>query len=265
MAELRETLRQWRLSTARSLDKPAYIVFSNKVLDAIVDARPTSVAALQRIQGMGATKCAKYGDDVCRIVSQYGGGDGRGRAAASSSYSSPGKRARQNPPLASRYQSPTKRQRPPQSPSSLRSSPGAGSGAGAGGRSGPGLYRSSSLEVEARAQAARIAQQRKFGAGRGKSSDPNFTIPAIATSSLTKQQRAIAERVLSGSNTFLTGPAGCGKSYLFRYLIQELKAVHGPEAVAVTAPTGVAAGMAVVDRVMLCCAVLCCAVLRCAR
>ena len=45
-----------------------------------------------------------------------------------------------------------------------------------------------------------------------------------------------------GENVFLTGAAGTGKSYLFRYLRQELrKAFPAPAQVATTAPTGIAA------------------------
>jgi ATP-dependent DNA helicase PIF1 len=45
---------------------------------------------------------------------------------------------------------------------------------------------------------------------------------------------------LGGQNAFLTGAAGVGKSYLLRYVIQELERRY-PGGVAVTAPTGIAA------------------------
>eukprot|EP00913_Durusdinium_trenchii_P023508 g22085.t1 len=57
---------------------------------------------------------------------------------------------------------------------------------------------------------------------------------------LTPEQRRAAERALGGENLFLTGAAGTGKSFLLRYLIQELEQ-RFPEQVAVTASTGVAA------------------------
>lgn len=55
-----------------------------------------------------------------------------------------------------------------------------------------------------------------------------------------QQQRALdlAER---GYSMFLTGSAGTGKSFLLRQMIERLRLKHGPEAVAVTASTGVAA------------------------
>ena len=54
---------------------------------------------------------------------------------------------------------------------------------------------------------------------------------------LTPEQAAIAKRILKGkNNVFLTGAAGTGKSYLFKYLKSAM-----PGRVAVTASTGIAA------------------------
>jgi ATP-dependent DNA helicase PIF1 len=66
---------------------------------------------------------------------------------------------------------------------------------------------------------------------------PSVTIPRTA---LNDEQRLAADRVLGGENCFLTGAAGTGKSFLLRYIIQQLEARH-PGGVAVTAPTGIAA------------------------
>jgi ATP-dependent DNA helicase PIF1 len=63
----------------------------------------------------------------------------------------------------------------------------------------------------------------------------------IMDTMLTPEQKRVAGRVLAGENVFLTGAAGTGKSHLFACLFQELTALHGAGAVAVTAPTGVAA------------------------
>jgi len=57
---------------------------------------------------------------------------------------------------------------------------------------------------------------------------------------LTPEQRAAVDRAFTGENLFLTGAAGTGKSFLLRYLIQELEKRH-PQGVAVTASTGIAA------------------------
>ncbi len=63
----------------------------------------------------------------------------------------------------------------------------------------------------------------------------------ITRSSLNTKQREIADLILSGENVFLTGVAGTGKSYLFKYVIQELKEKYKVYEIAITAPTGIAA------------------------
>ena len=64
----------------------------------------------------------------------------------------------------------------------------------------------------------------------------------IQASELSGEQAAAAARVVQGESVFITGAAGTGKSHLLRYIIQELSRLHSTEgAVAVTAPTGIAA------------------------
>ncbi len=61
-------LREWRLERSRTDEVPAYVVASNATLDAIVDAEPTSEAALARVPGIGPAKLERYADDILAIV-----------------------------------------------------------------------------------------------------------------------------------------------------------------------------------------------------
>lgn len=61
----------------------------------------------------------------------------------------------------------------------------------------------------------------------------------IDSEQLTAEQRLAAGRVMSGENLFLTGAAGTGKSFLLRFLIQELESRY-PGEIGITAPTGIA-------------------------
>jgi len=65
--------------------------------------------------------------------------------------------------------------------------------------------------------------------------------PEIEFSDLNSEQQEGATHILAGNNVFLTGSAGTGKTFLLRYVIQELEKLHGEGGVAVTAPTGIAA------------------------
>eukprot|EP00605_Chrysophyceae_sp_TOSAG23-4_P000051 GSChrysophyteH1.ASY1.ANO1.53.1 assembled CDS len=56
-----------------------------------------------------------------------------------------------------------------------------------------------------------------------------------------EQSKAAARAIHDRSNLFITGSAGTGKSFLLRYIVQELKSKYGESAVAVTATTGIAA------------------------
>ena len=71
MADLRQALKDWRRATAKRLEQPAFCVFSDKVLDIIVAARPKSNAQLAAVKGIGATKISKFGKDVISIVARH--------------------------------------------------------------------------------------------------------------------------------------------------------------------------------------------------
>ncbi len=63
-------LRAWRLERARADGVPAYVVAPNETLDAIADARPSGIASLRRVRGMGEKRLALYGDEILAVIAR---------------------------------------------------------------------------------------------------------------------------------------------------------------------------------------------------
>jgi DNA helicase-2/ATP-dependent DNA helicase PcrA len=68
--ELFARLKEWRTSTAKSLEKPAYVVFPDATLEAIAERRPGSRSDLLRVPGVGDAKLMAYGEEVLAIVAE---------------------------------------------------------------------------------------------------------------------------------------------------------------------------------------------------
>jgi len=64
-----DALRDWRLEVARETDKPAYTVLTDATLAAIAEIRPSGIAELARVNGIGPAKIDKYGATILAIVS----------------------------------------------------------------------------------------------------------------------------------------------------------------------------------------------------
>jgi ATP-dependent DNA helicase RecQ len=67
-AALFERLREWRAATAREQGVPAYIVFGDATLRGIALTRPSSLAELGTISGLGEKKLETYGEAVLEVV-----------------------------------------------------------------------------------------------------------------------------------------------------------------------------------------------------
>ena len=63
-----ERLRAWRRERAVADGVPPYVIFHDKTLVLIAEARPTSPAALRSISGVGQAKVERYADDVLTVV-----------------------------------------------------------------------------------------------------------------------------------------------------------------------------------------------------
>ncbi|TQM45452.1 DNA helicase RecQ [Pseudonocardia cypriaca] len=64
-----ERLRTWRGATAKEQGVPAYVIFHDATLREIASRRPTSLAELGRVSGVGETKLARYGEQVLAALS----------------------------------------------------------------------------------------------------------------------------------------------------------------------------------------------------
>ena len=61
---LYETLKRWRLETAKAEEKPAYVIFHNSTLAEIVRRSPRTKEELATVPGVGPAKLERYGEAV---------------------------------------------------------------------------------------------------------------------------------------------------------------------------------------------------------
>ena len=64
-----DTLKRWRLETAKAEEKPAYVIFHNSTLAEIVRRAPRSRAELAAVPGVGPAKLERYGDELLAVLS----------------------------------------------------------------------------------------------------------------------------------------------------------------------------------------------------
>jgi RecQ family ATP-dependent DNA helicase len=68
---LEKSLRAWRLTQAQALQQPAFCIFSDASLHAIVRDAPTDIDALRNISGFGPAKVHRFGEDICRLCTEH--------------------------------------------------------------------------------------------------------------------------------------------------------------------------------------------------
>ncbi|MGW4526281.1 DNA helicase RecQ [Amycolatopsis sp. NPDC004378] len=68
-APLFERLRAWRAGVAKEQGVPAYVIFHDATLRQIATQRPSSLAELGTVSGVGENKLAKYGEGVLETLS----------------------------------------------------------------------------------------------------------------------------------------------------------------------------------------------------
>lgn len=65
-------LREWRSERCKEEGIPPYIICTNIQLAKVVAARPSSLNALQGVEGIGKAKIEKYGKDILQIIASHG-------------------------------------------------------------------------------------------------------------------------------------------------------------------------------------------------
>jgi ATP-dependent DNA helicase RecQ len=61
-------LRAWRLERSRSDGVPAYVVLHDATLEELAAARPSSIAELASVRGLGPAKLERYGEDLLALL-----------------------------------------------------------------------------------------------------------------------------------------------------------------------------------------------------
>ena len=70
--ELFEALRGLRAELAREANVPAYVVFADRTLIEMAAERPSSLAAMGRIHGVGGKKLERYGAAFLEVIEAAG-------------------------------------------------------------------------------------------------------------------------------------------------------------------------------------------------
>ncbi len=65
-----QALRAWRLEEARHQQIPPYVIFHDATLIEIARRRPTTLAALSTIPGIGRSKLDRYGEAVLAVIAE---------------------------------------------------------------------------------------------------------------------------------------------------------------------------------------------------
>jgi DNA topoisomerase-3 len=66
--ELADRLREWRLAEARRRKVPAFVLFSDRTLEALAAHRPTTRQELLEIHGIGPAKAKEFGEKILELV-----------------------------------------------------------------------------------------------------------------------------------------------------------------------------------------------------
>ncbi len=205
-------LKEWRRRYGEENQVAPYRLFSNKVLDSIVAELPQTEYALRLLNGVGDKTVAKISSKVLPLVRCVLDG-----VPFPTSETTAGLRLNAAGAAA------------------------AAANVGAGTVGSERANENAEARAELHAPAIAIAKARR-NASVARILESMEGPQVILKKHLNVEQRRAAKRAIDQNHSlFITGSAGTGKSFLLRYIVQELKEKHGDAAVAVTASTGIAA------------------------
>jgi ATP-dependent DNA helicase RecQ len=70
-ADLWQALRAHRFVLAQEQDVPAYIIFNDATLRAMLEQRPRTLVEMGRLSGVGETKLARFGEGFLRVIAEH--------------------------------------------------------------------------------------------------------------------------------------------------------------------------------------------------
>lgn len=198
-----QDLKDWRKRTADELQKPLFTVMKNQMIETVAMQRPSDLQQLSLISGFGPKTLKKYGRPILDLVHahKHDGEDLNLESISALSTVS-------DTDFWAAFVKPKPKAAKKAKPEDLEKA------------------------TQKRKQRIKMLSD---------STQQEAKWPEIDFSDLNKEQQEGATHILAGNNVFLTGSAGTGKTFLLRYVIQELEKQHGDMGVTVTAPTGIAA------------------------
>ena len=66
-----DALRTWRNERAKREGRPAYVPFTNRQMAEIARRRPSTMAALREIEGIGEAKAGDWGEAVLGLLAAH--------------------------------------------------------------------------------------------------------------------------------------------------------------------------------------------------
>lgn len=70
-APIYKDLKEYRYNTSKAEGIKSYFIYSNAQLEALIAAKPKTLADIKKVSGFGEVKCQKYGEDILKIFGKY--------------------------------------------------------------------------------------------------------------------------------------------------------------------------------------------------